>query len=296
MRRRSYLDARCLVTGASMGLGRAIAERLVRRGARVALAARSADKLDEVARGLIADGAARDAVLPVVADLTDAEDRDRLFATIRERFGALDLVVNSAGVGMYGRFESHTEDDLRRIMEINFFALVEVTRAALPLLRLGQNPGLVNIGSIIARRALPGRSEYSASKHAVAAFTEAIRAEWATDGIQVLLLNPGFTATNFEQNVIVDTAIYKTQNRRTMSADDVARAMLRALRNGKNEVTLSGPGRILLMVNRLFPRFVDWGLGRWTRRLYANVAELERVERRGPREDPAAIVPTRNGG
>ena len=146
-----------------------------------------------------------------------------------------------------------------------------------------------NIGSIVARRGLPGRSEYSASKFAVAGFTEAIRAEWARDGIDVLLLNPGFTATEFERNLVVDTAVYKTDHRRTMTADRVARATLRALARGRNEVTLSAPGRLLLLVNRLAPRFVDWGLGRWTRRLYA----ATRTRWRGPSSAPSRPV-TRN--
>ena len=146
------------------------------------------------------------------------------------------------------------------------------------MLRRGRRPALCNIGSIVARRALPGRSAYSASKFAVAGFTDAIRAEWARDGIHVLLLNPGFTATEFEKNVVVDTAIYKTDHRRTMTASSVALATLRALERSKSEVTLSAPGRLLLLANRLAPRFVDWGLSRWTRRLYADPAALVLVE------------------
>jgi uncharacterized protein len=276
--RRSYQDARCLVTGASMGLGKALSEHLVRSGARAILAARSADRLDQIARDLLAQGARPDAVVPVPADITRDDDRRRLFAVASERFGALDLVVNNAGVGAYGRFESHDEAVMRRVFEINVFALAEVTRLALPLLRLGELPALVNVGSIVARRGLPGRPEYSASKFAVAGFTEAIRAEWARDGIHVLLINPGFTVTEFENHLVVDTAVYRTNARRFMTADQVASATLRALLRGRHEVTLSPGGRMLLLVNRLLPRFVDWGLGRWTRRLYSDADALRRVE------------------
>lgn len=277
-RPRTFQDARCLVTGASSGLGRALVEVLVRAGARVVLTGRSVERLDAVARGLIAGGARPESLDRVVADLTRDDDRRRLFEITTDRLGALDLVINSAGVGAYGRFESHDESVLREVFEINLFALAEVCRAALPLLRLGDRPALVNLGSIVARRALPGRPEYSASKFAVAGLTESLRAEWAIDGISVLLVNPGFTATAFESNLVVDTAIYKTDSHRKMTAEQVALSTLRALRLGRHELALSPDGRLLLMVNRLMPRFVDWCLGRWTRQLYADSRGLALAE------------------
>lgn len=283
MPRRDFRDARCLVTGTSAGLGRALAADLVRRGARVVMAARSADRLRDVADALIAEGADPEGVLPFPADVTLAEDRADLLAFASDRLGGgLDLAINNAGIGAYGRFESHDESVARKVFEVNVFALIEMCRGLLPLLRKGRDPALCNIGSIVARRGLPGRSEYSASKFAVAGFTEAIRAEWSRDGIDVLLLNPGFTATEFEKNLVVDTAVYKTGGRRTMTAEAVARATLRALERGRKEVTLSAPGRLLVLANRLAPRFVDWGLGRWTNRLYADAEALARVETREP--------------
>jgi uncharacterized protein len=283
MPRRRFEDARCLVTGASMGLGRALAEALVRRGARVVLAARSADRLREVADGLIEAGARPDSVLPFPADVTNPEDRADLLSFASEQFGgSLDLAINNAGIGAYGRFESHDPSTARRIFEINVFALMEMCRGVLPLLRKGKRPALCNIGSIVARRGLPGRSEYAASKFAVAGFTEAIRAEWWRDGIDVLLMNPGFTATEFEKNLVIHTAVYKSEHRRTMTAEAVAEATLRALERGKKEVTLSGPGRFLLLVNRFAPRFLDWGLDRWTARLYAKGDALTSPERSDP--------------
>ncbi len=288
MPRLDFRDARCLVTGASTGLGRALAAELVRRGARVALVARNEARLDQARAALIASGAPAAAVLPIVADITSSDDRSRLFETIDHHFGtALDLAINNAGLGAYGRFESHDESVARRLFETNVFGLMEIARAALPRLRRGR-PGrtLVNIGSIVARRGLPGRSEYSASKFAVTGFTEAIRAEWARDDIRVTLINPGFTATEFEKNLVVDTAVYKTQQRRTMTAEAVARATLKAIERGKNEVTLSPGGRLMVLTNRLLPRFVDWGLSRWTKRLYN---EAEAAE---SRPEPIAGAPT----
>lgn len=268
MPRSSLRDARCLVTGASSGIGRALALDLARQGARLVLTGRAAEPLHATAEAARAVDHAD--VHALAADLTSPTDRDRLVQHTADAFeNALDLVVHSAGVGAYGRFESHPPDVLRAIFEINVFALAELCRAALPMLRNGRQPALVVLGSPVARRALPGRAEYSASKHAVAGLMDALRAEWAIDGIHVLLVNPGFTDTPFETNLLIDTAYYKTAHRRTMSPEHVAEATLRALRRGRHEITLSLGPRALLGFNRLSPRFVNWGLARWTRRLYA---------------------------
>jgi short-subunit dehydrogenase len=158
----------------------------------------------------------------------------------------------------------------------------------LSLLRAGVQPVLVDVGSIVARRGLPGRSEYTASKFAVAGFTESIRAERAMDGIHVMLLNPGFTATEFERNLVVDTARYSVTNRRTMTADQVARAALRAFELGKNERTLTRDGKLLLLVNCLAPRLVDWGFRRWTLRLSPDAHPPRPPPSRRPAARPVA--------
>ena len=274
-RRRDLRDARCLVTGASSGLGRAIALALGRAGSRVVLTGRCSERLDETAHSLVASGSPAGNVATVLANLTSSADRLRLIDAVSERFnGALDLLVNAAGVGAYGRFESHSPIILRELFEINVFAPIELARGVLPLLRRGLRPSVVNVGSIVARRGLPGRSEYSAGKFALAGFTESIRAEWACDGIHVLLVNPGFTATAFEDHLLINTAIFQTSGRRSMSADLVAASTLRALRLGRHELTLTSSGRFLLLLNRVFPRFLDFGFSLWTRRLYSDSAAL----------------------
>jgi uncharacterized protein len=270
-RRRSFQGSRCLVTGASSGLGRALAERLVRSGAQVLLTGRSSERLDAVSRSLVAEGADHASVRTVVADLTDPQDRARVVEAAENLFGAIDLAVNAAGVGATGHFDTHDPSVIREVFEINVFALIEMTRAMLPLLRRGDDAWLVNLGSIVARRGLPGRSEYSASKFAVAGFTESIRAEWVKFGIRVMLLNPGFTSTDFEQNLVVNTARVPTNQRRVMTADRVAQLTLRALLRGHNELTLTSEGKLLLLVNRFAPWIVDAGLARFTRRVFGDV-------------------------
>src|SRR5689334_4857346 len=122
-RPREVRAARCLVTGASSGPGPALAEAPAPDGARGVLTGRSADRLADVRRGLVAAGVPADRLAAVAADLTDPADRRRLFAAVADRFGALDVLVNAAGVGAYGRFESHPESALRRVFEVNVFAL-----------------------------------------------------------------------------------------------------------------------------------------------------------------------------
>ncbi len=272
-RHRDFQGTRCLVTGASSGLGRAIAEGLARAGAAVILTGRSEPRLLEVIDGLIKAGFDPEQLDVVSADLTREEDRARVFQRVDDRFGgALDILVNSAGVGATGHFETHEPWVLRAVFEINFFALAEMCRLGLDRLRRGRKASLVNVGSINGRRGLPGRPEYSASKFAVSGLTEALRSEWVKHDIHVMLLNPGYTETAFAQNALVDNAkVSVARLRRMQTADQVASAMLRGLRRGANERVLSPIGRALLLVNRIFPRFVDWGLDRWTLQLYRDL-------------------------
>jgi short-subunit dehydrogenase len=231
---------------------------------------RSVERLDALIASAHADGVDPARITTIPADLTRDDDRHRLMSAAADRFGgSLDLLVQSAGVGGYGRFMSHDTGLLRALFEVNVFALAEVARGAYPLLRRGTRPAMVVMGSVVGRRGLPGRSEYSASKHAVAGLVEALRSEWTLDGIHVLLVNPGFTRTEFEDHLLVDTTFKSMKHKRRMSAEKVVEASLRALERRQNEITLSLDGRLLLGFNRLLPRFVDWGLGRWTRRLYA---------------------------
>jgi short-subunit dehydrogenase len=154
-------------------------------------------------------------------------------------------------------------EDLRQVFEINVFAMAEVCRAALPLLAEGRDPAMVTMGSVNARRALPGRAEYCASKFAVSGFTESIRIEWRRFGIHVLQVNPGFTDTPFDDNAVVETSRVSVGHRRTMPVDAVARAALRAIERGKSKIAVSRQAKLFLLASRIAHRFVDWGLSRW---------------------------------
>ena len=252
--RRRLRDSRILITGASQGIGRALAELAAARGARVLAAARSPDLLRELAQQVRASGGILETV---EADVTSAADRQRMADAARERFGGLDLLINNAGIGATGHFADVSSERLRKIMEVNFFGLTETTRVCLPLLRQGNRPAIVNISSIAGKRGIPARSEYSASKFAVQGFSEALRAEVAKDGVDVIIISPGLTNTNFSRNMIEQKARVQYDHLRGMTPEEVAQATIRAIERGTYEVNLTLQGKLIVLINRFFPRLAD---------------------------------------
>ncbi len=260
MARRSLDGLRAIVTGASSGIGRELTRQLAVAGVQVVATARRDDRLRALAEEL---ASARGCVATIAGDVTDPEVRRLACDTAQSRFGGLDILVNNAGIGAMGLFEDADPQRLRRIMEVNFFALVEMTRLALPLLREGAKPILVNVSSILGRRAVPYNSEYSASKFAVHGFSESLRAELARHGIDVLVVSPGTTETEFFDSVIERTGAPGWPEHRAISAAEVARRTLLAMRRGKHEIVPYLWGKVLLGLNRLSPTLVDRLMARY---------------------------------
>jgi short-subunit dehydrogenase len=253
-KRRNLAGSRILVTGASQGIGKALAEAAAGRGARVLACARKIELLHDLAEQIRAKGG----VIEIAqADITSREDRRRLVESAERAFGGLDILINNAGIGATGHFADAGADRLRQIMEVNFFGLTETTRAFLPMLKKGNKPAIVNISSIAGKRAIPARSEYSASKFAVQGFSEALRAELAKDGVDVLVVCPGLTQTNFSSNMIEQKALMQLDHMRGMSAGDVAQQTLRAVEKGYNETCLTLQGKLMVLVSRFFPWIAD---------------------------------------
>jgi short-subunit dehydrogenase len=263
--KRDLRGRRLLITGASGGIGRCLAEQAAAAGARLVLAARSADALRELSISLGAGGAA---VVAVPADVTSDADRRRLLATAQERFGGLDVLINNAGVGSFGHFADSSEDVLRQVMEVNFFAPAELIRVAAPVLAGGQQPAVVNVASMCGRRGMPAWTEYSASKFALCGLTEALRGELARFGIDVLLVLPGLTRSELGRHLLRNTGRAKIDFDRGMPAEDTARGILRALVRNKTETVLGWDARWMLRAQRFFPRLVDRLLARKVRQLY----------------------------
>jgi short-subunit dehydrogenase len=267
MSRRPIKGLRILITGASQGIGRALALRAAAQGAQVLAAARSRELLDELAAEAAHAG---HPLSTVAADVTSADDRAAMVEAAREKLGGLDVLVNNAGIGATGHFIDAGADRLRRIMEVNLFGLTETTRAFLPMLKAGRLPAILNISSIAGKRGIPARSEYSASKFAVQGFSEALRAELAKDNVDVLIVSPGLTQTNFSQNMLEQKALLKMDHLRGMTAEAVADATLAALARGTSETTLTLKGRLLVLVSRFLPRLADRIAARKVRALFQN--------------------------
>lgn len=274
MARRRIEGLRILITGASQGIGKALAETAARRGARILAAARSGPLLEELADRLRLEG---NPIATVQADVTTPGDRLRMVEAAVRQFGGLDILINNAGVGATGHFVEVGPERLRRIMEVNFFGLTETTRAFLPLLRLGIRPAIVNISSIAGKRGLPARSEYSASKFAVEGFSEALRPELAKDGIDVIVVCPGLTQTNFSHNMLEQRARMPMDHLRGMTSEAVAQATLRALERGRDQVYLTWQGKMIVWFSRFLPRLTDLLVKRKVRALFQEEIEARRA-------------------
>lgn len=274
--RRQIAGSRILITGASQGIGKCLAEIASQRGGKVLAAARNKDLLQELADQARSKGLS---LVPVQADVTGAEDRQRMVDAALQHFGGLDILINNAGIGATGHFADCAPERLRKIMEVNFFGLTETTRAFLPLLKKGNKPAIVNISSVAAKRGIPARSEYSASKFAVQGFSQAIRAELSKDGIDVLVICPGLTQTNFSQNMLEQKAKVPMDHLRGMSPEQVAAATLRAIEKGKNEIILTFKGKLISLVSRFFPRFADFFVKKKVRSLFEDEMAARKAKR-----------------
>jgi NAD(P)-dependent dehydrogenase (short-subunit alcohol dehydrogenase family) len=194
-----------LITGATSGIGREAALRLVREGHLVLAGGRRRELLAELAAGT------RGRVEPVVLDVTDPDSVAAAQELVARRTGGqgLDVLVNSAGYALPGPLEALADADLRALFDVNLFGLLAVTRAFLPAMRERGRGRVVNVGSIMGRVAMPLLGAYNASKHAVAAVTDALRMELAPFGITVVLVEPGAIRTGFAARALAGLAPYR---------------------------------------------------------------------------------------
>jgi short-subunit dehydrogenase len=263
---RPLAGCRILLTGASGGIGHCLAQQAAQLGAQLVLTGRSTDRLGTLANTLTQQGAT---CFAVPADLTIAADRERLLRTTEQKLGGLDVLLNNAGVASFGHFASSSEAILRQVMEVNFFAPAELMRSALPMLRNGRNPAIVNVASMCGRRGMPAWPEYSASKFALVGLTEALRGEFARFDVDVLLIVQGLTRTEFGQHLLRKEGKMKIDFASGLAPEAVAGSILRSLQKNRSETVLGWDARWMLRVNRFFPGLVNRLLDRKVRRLYA---------------------------
>ncbi len=253
-----------LVTGASRGIGRRAAERLAKIGATLALTARSADDLAKLVAELKATGAEADAF---PGDLTKPEDRERIVAGAVERFGRLDVLINCAGVCSFGEFSTSSEEIVRKVLEVNFFAPIEMIRLAAPHLtrsfESGGEPAIVNVASICGRWGIPSMSEHCASKHAFVGVTESLRGEFERFGIDVLLVLPGLVRSDdLQKHLLRNDGKIHLDFANAQPSDEVADAVVRSLLTNRTEKAVGFASWWVWLGKRLFPRVVRFFMQR----------------------------------
>jgi short-subunit dehydrogenase len=263
---RDLHGSRILLTGASRGIGRCLAEQLATFGTKLTLVARSADALTALAVKLTTNGTSAFA-LP--GDITDPYQRERVVREAVEKMGGLDVLLNVAGVASFGHFDTSSEAVLRKIMEVNFFAPAELMRLAVPDLKKGRQPAIVNVASICGRRGLPAWTEHSASKYALVGLSEALRGEFSRFDIDVLVALPGLVRSDdLGRHLLRNDGRMKLNFDGAQAPEEVAAAIIRGLQHNRAETPIGWQSKWLSRANRWMPRFVDRMMARKVRQLY----------------------------
>lgn len=245
-----------VITGASSGIGKALAARYAAEGWRLVLGARRIEKLKE-----FADSLKGVEVLCVQTDVTIKTDCKKLIEACISRFGRLDVLINNAGISMRALFHASDIEVLHRVMDVNFWGTVYCTKYALPhlLSSKGSLAGVISIGGYIG---LPGRSGYSASKFAVRGFLQTIRTENLKKGLHVLIVAPGFTASEIRKTALLANGMQQGDTPRNeakmMSAEECAAHIHKAISKRKRELVLTFlEGKLTVFLAKFFPAFID---------------------------------------
>lgn len=244
-----------VVTGGTEGIGKALVDLLLLKGANVAACGRNHDKL----YSLQAEYPAYP-LHAAVADVSNENDCRRFIDSTIGVFGHIDILINNAGISMRGLLTETSTDVLHKLMDVNFFGAVYCTKYALPSI-IGQKGIIVGVSSIAGYRGLPGRSGYSASKFALQGWLEAIRTELLASKVHVMWVCPGFTASNI-RNVALDAAgrpqgESPLNENSLMPAETCARHILHAIEKKKRTLVLTATGKQTVMLNKFFPAWAD---------------------------------------
>lgn len=236
-----------VVTGASSGIGAAVARRLHGLGARVALAARSRDKLEALASEL------GPRAFAIELDVADEASVRAAFAAIREQAGEIDLLVNNAGFGLFETVAETSVDSLRRMMDVNYFGVALCTKEALPGMLARRSGHIVNVASIAGKLGTAKSAGYAATKHAVLGFTNALRQELHGTGVRVTAVNPGPVRTAFFDVADPEGGYVRNVRRWMVTPERVADALVGGMQRGKAEVNVPGWFGVAASVGQALP-------------------------------------------
>ena len=247
-----------VVTGASMGIGEAVARIFADQGAGVVFLSRDAGRA-EAARQRAGHS---ERTIALACDVRHREEIDRVVGLTLHHFARIDIWVNNAGHGLRASVANAAMTDVRNLFETNFFGAVEAIEAVVPVMKQQGSGTIINISSVAGYLPLPYSAFYSATKFALNAIGKAARIELANSHINVLTVCPGYVRTNFSSNVVRggDAQDIRPASVHGISAERVARAVLRAYRKQKRAVVVPWSMHPVIMLYQLFPGLVEWGI------------------------------------
>lgn len=245
-----------IITGASSGIGKALAYEFAGRGAKLVLAARNIQKLNEIKADLSSNK-----ILSIKTDVSKEEDCRNLVEKTIEKWGRVDVLINNAGISMRALFADMNLDVMRRLMDVNFWGTVYCTKYALPYI-LKQRGSVVGVISIAGYIGLPGRTAYSASKFAIRGFLDTLRVENLKNHLHVLVVAPGFTASNVRSNALTadgsEQGSTPRDESKMMSAEKVAKKIANAVKKRKRSLILTFvEGKFTVFLGKVFPKLLD---------------------------------------
>jgi dehydrogenase/reductase SDR family protein 7B len=244
------------VTGASSGIGEAVAVAFSREGAKLVLSSRNRGELERVRKGCAGEG---HLVLPL--DLTQHDALPEATSVVLRHFDHVDVLVHSGGVSQRSLVAETNLATDRAIMELNFFGTVALTKAVLPSMLARKSGHIVPISSVVGYVGTPLRSTYSASKHALHGFFDSLRAEVAKDGIDVTIVCPGYIRTNVSRNALTGSGAtfgkMDDTHERAMKPEECARRIVDAVARRKEELVVGGMETWAVPLKRFIPRLVS---------------------------------------
>jgi len=245
-----------VITGASSGIGRALAKEFASKGARLSLGARRSELLEQLQSEL-----PESEILIQRTDVSKQDDCRMLIEETIKRFGQIDVLINNAGISMRALFEDVDLKVIRQLMEVNFYGTVYCSKYALPYL-LKTKGSLVGVISIAGYVGLPGRAGYSASKFAIRGFLDTVRIENLKKGLHVLVAAPGFTASEVRKSALTADGSKQGKTPRNestmMSSEECARHIVHAIQKRKRELILTfTEGKLAVFLGKYFPSWLD---------------------------------------